>query len=123
MADAIDRVDQSISIVGRVALTAGETTLFASQPILALPLVRQIVEYILALYAESVIRELQKTSNAVIIFVSEEANAKAASAASDQLKVVQNDPKATPADKKKASDDFKAAYERLIHFRIDGPIA
>ncbi len=123
MADAVDVVDHSLSIVGHVVLAAGETAFFAANPVFALPIIRQFIEWILWKFESQVVIQLQSTSNAVIIFVSEENNAKAATAASDKLKEVQSDKAATDAAKQKAADDFKAAYEKLIHFRTNDPTA
>jgi hypothetical protein len=116
--DGVDVVDHSLSIVGRLALTAGEAALFIAVPWLNLPIIRQIVEFVLSKFEDLVVTELKKSSNAIIIFVNEEDNAKEANAASIALKAAQ-----TPEEKAKATEEFKRAFQKLIKIRIGDPTA
>jgi hypothetical protein len=116
--DGIDIADTTLSIVGKVALTAGETALFAEVPFLNFPVVKQIVEYILGRFETAVMIQLQKSTNAVLIFENEEGKADVANQAAATLKSTQTNPTATAAEKEKAIDDFRNAYAGLIGFRI-----
>ncbi len=116
--DNVDVADNALSIVGKVALGAGEAALFTAYPFLGIWPIRIFIMILLSIFETAVIKELQKTTNAVLIFQDEEAKAQKANNASDQLKAAQDDPKTTPKEKQKALQDFKDAYADLIRFRI-----
>ncbi len=119
--DGVDIADNALGVVGKVALAAGRTALFA-MPVFQIPIIGWILQVIagvvLASFEALVIRELQKTTNAMLIFVSEEENAKNASISAAALAEAQTDPSATSLQKLKALDDFQEKYARLIGFRI-----
>ncbi len=99
MADAVDAADNALSVIGGVALSAGEAALFAAIPWLGLPVISQIVSFILGQFEYQVILQLQKTSNTIIIYVTEEGNASGAKAASDALNEAISSPTATDSQK------------------------
>ncbi len=118
--DGVDIADNALSVVGKVALAAGRTALFAL-PIFQIPIIGWIAQVIagvvLASFESLVIQELQRSTNAMLIFVSEENAAKKASLAATNLAGVQSNQEATDEERKKATDDFLSAYGDLVHFR------
>ena len=119
MADAVTVSETILTTAGDIALQAGEAALIAQYPILGLPVIKQIWEFFASELEARVIAELEKSANVLIIQVSEQNNAVQAKNAATNLQTVQNDPKATEADKQKAIEDFKNAYANLIGFTID----
>lgn len=121
MADAVSITDTIISTVGSVATEAAEAALIAQFPFLGLPIIKQIWEYLFGILEQNIISELEKGSTALIITVSEDAHAATASATSQALNSVQNNPNATAEEISSAQTNFKNAYAALIGFRANTP--
>lgn len=121
MADAVQLADGIIGAVGEVALEAGEAALIAAYPFLGIPGLKQLWEFFVNRLAAYVIVELQKSSNVIIIKMTDAAQGTAADDASIALKKAQDDPNTTPEELANARADFKKKYADLIRTRVATP--
>jgi len=116
MSNPVQIIDSAVAAAGEVLLSAAEAALIVQYPILGLPIIKQIWEFLLSKLEAQIVVQVQNGANIFTISFIDRSENLAAISANENLKAVQGDVNATDAQKAQALKDFQDAYAKLIGF-------